>query len=313
MPGRFLDEEPIELAESVIECIRPRCRPEDPVQRTRPVHRRSRTDEHTTDYFEIRLGGAQSPGRFPDLVESLGNMSLGDAGKERVLVREVLIERTDRHPGLFGDLIGRRSVISALDENVSSRVENAVHHLPGTPLLRPLSLLGADRRMRVDKHEQYSHIGGMKSITETTVLEAPAGSVWGALQRPETFAHVAGAWLRWPAAERCDRPWQVGDKMTDWVLLFRVLPFSRHTIEVITINDETMTMLTDEGGGAVRTWRHTITVEPIDEGSCHYTDRVDIEAGWLTSAVASFARRFYRYRQRRWQRLAKLLAAGSVA
>ena len=153
----------------------------------------------------------------------------------------------------------------------------------------------------------------MKSITVHTTLRASAATVWATAQKPETFVHVAGAMLRYPAAEKHPGPWKVGDKTVGWAFLFRAIPFSRHTIEVVSIDDATMTLLTEEGGGPVRTWRHYVIVEPLTEHTCRYEDRLDIEAGILTPLVAAFARVFYRYRQRRWRRLAPLLAASTAA
>jgi hypothetical protein len=95
--------------------------------------------------------------------------------------------------------------------------------------------------------------------------------------------------------------------MTGWLWLFHVIPFSNHTIDIVTIDDDTRTLISDESGGQVTTWRHWIIIAAIDATTCRYEDRIDIEAGWLTPLVAAFATRFYRYRQRRWQRLARLL------
>ncbi len=148
----------------------------------------------------------------------------------------------------------------------------------------------------------------MKSISRTSTLQAPADAVWQAVKKPTTFVHVIGAWLRYPPAERRNEPWRVGDEVTGWLLLLRFIPVTRHTIEVVTIDDETRTLFTREAGGFVRTWNHTITVDPLDANSCRYTDRVDIEAGRLTAIVAGFADRFYGYRQQRWQRFARRLA-----
>jgi hypothetical protein len=151
----------------------------------------------------------------------------------------------------------------------------------------------------------------MKSITVHTALNAPAAAVWATVQRPETFVHVAGAMLRYPVAEQHPGPWRVGDRTDGWVFLFRLIPFSRHTIEVASIDDTDMTLLTEEGGGLVRTWRHYVKVDPLTDDTCRYEDRIDIDAGILTPVVAAFAEVFYRYRQRRWRRLAPLLAASA--
>ena len=153
----------------------------------------------------------------------------------------------------------------------------------------------------------------MKSITVETTLNAPAHAVWSAVQRPEAFVHVAGAILRFPAAERHAGPWSVGDEIRGWLFLFRVVPLTRHTLRVVDIDHDAMTLFTEEGGGFVRTWNHHIEVRALSDTRCVYTDRIDIDAGILTSAVALFARFFYRHRQRRWARLAPLLTAATAS
>ena len=151
----------------------------------------------------------------------------------------------------------------------------------------------------------------MRTVRVTTQLDAPPELVWGAVTTPQAFVHVAGAMLRYPAAERHPARWQVGDELAGWTFLFRVLPFSRHRLSIRDVDDAARTLVSEEGGGLVRRWDHVITVE-AEHGRTRYTDRIDIEAGPLTFAVAAYAGLFYRYRQRRWRRLAPVLAAAAA-
>lgn len=148
----------------------------------------------------------------------------------------------------------------------------------------------------------------MRTVTISTRLDAPVEVVWPAVKTPHAFVHVAKAMLRYPAAERVDRPWQVGDELVGWTLLFGLVPFSIHHLAVVAIDDDQRVLISDEHGGLVRIWRHTLALTEIDDTSCRYEDRIDIGAGILTPVVALYARVFYRYRQRRWRALARLLA-----
>jgi hypothetical protein len=65
---------------------------------------------------------------------------------------------------------------------------------------------------------------------------------------------------------------------------------------------------TEESGGPLRTWRHRLTAEPVDDRSCRYADEVELDAGRLTPATAAVVRLFYRYRQHRWKALCRVLA-----
>ncbi|MGF1666878.1 MAG: hypothetical protein ACFCVC_11480 [Acidimicrobiia bacterium] len=149
----------------------------------------------------------------------------------------------------------------------------------------------------------------MKTIRISTNLEASADAVWAAVTTPETFVHVIGAALRYPVAERAVGPFGPGWTIEGRLYLFRVLPVWRHRITVDQVNPVARVLVTTEGGGPVSLWRHRIAVEPIDSTRCGYSDEIDIEAGALTPMVLAFATVFYRYRQRRWRRLARILAA----
>jgi hypothetical protein len=65
----------------------------------------------------------------------------------------------------------------------------------------------------------------------------------------------------------------------------------------------------------LRTWDHTLHVEPVDQTSCRYSDTVDIDAGALTPAATLMAGWIYRYRHRRWRKLVvrHLLPAQAVS
>ena len=56
----------------------------------------------------------------------------------------------------------------------------------------------------------------------------------------------------------------------------------------------------------MRNWNHLIRIEPEGAGS-RYTDEIEIGAGPLTPLISLYAKLFYRYRQRRWRKLARTL------
>jgi hypothetical protein len=144
------------------------------------------------------------------------------------------------------------------------------------------------------------------TIHRETILPAGADRVWSAMRYPGTFTYVARGLLGVPAlAGRCE-PFKVGEVGTSWLFLFHVIPFSRHTIEVVGIDEDARTITTHEHGGLLRRWDHTLQVEPIDEGRSRYADTVEIDAGTLTPLVAAVGRALFAYRQRRWHRLARL-------
>jgi hypothetical protein len=143
-----------------------------------------------------------------------------------------------------------------------------------------------------------------RTIAVSRVLPAEADRVWEAMKHPASFLYVCRGLLGLPAlAGRTSAvvEGEVGDSM---LMLFHVVPLHRHTIHVVRVDEQARTIETEESGGLVRRWHHVLHVEPLDDGTSRYSDTVDIDAGRLTRAVAFFGTLLYRYRQRRWKRLA---------
>ncbi|HVF75278.1 MAG TPA: hypothetical protein VM938_09530 [Acidimicrobiales bacterium] len=145
----------------------------------------------------------------------------------------------------------------------------------------------------------------MQTITVTSELEASPGRVWEAVQSPVTFVYVVRGLFGVPLlAGRSDKV-QPGESGKGWLFLFHVVPFSRHTINIVEIDHDTMTMRTNEHGGMIRAWNHTLHVEPLGAGRSRYSDTVEIDAGALTPVVCRVATGIYRYRHRRWRKLVR--------
>ena len=64
---------------------------------------------------------------------------------------------------------------------------------------------------------------------------------------------------------------------------------------------------TKEYDNTVVIWNHYIKMEEISQQVTRYTDTVDLYAGCLTSITAWWTLKFYKHRQRKWQKIAKSL------
>jgi hypothetical protein len=152
----------------------------------------------------------------------------------------------------------------------------------------------------------------MAIVDRSCTLPANADAVWAAVQTPGAFKLVTRGLLSMPALRGRTDPWEQGETVVGWIFLFGVIPLSRHHLLVASLDEEHRTLRSSEHGGLLRRWDHDITVEPIDDRSCRYRDRIEIDAGALTPIVAAWARWFYRMRQRRWIQLAAALRAMPV-
>lgn len=139
----------------------------------------------------------------------------------------------------------------------------------------------------------------MTTIEIQTALPLSADRAVALARRSATFEYVA-----WPILRMRGLPSTLaaGEHASARLWLLGVVPGWRHSLRVVA--DERHEIRTNERGGFLRTWNHTLRFEPSSPTSCRYVDIVAIEAGVLTPLVAALARLFFRYRQARWRRLA---------
>ncbi|MEU9804447.1 hypothetical protein [Mycobacterium sp. NPDC050853] len=143
----------------------------------------------------------------------------------------------------------------------------------------------------------------MKTVYLETELPTDADRVWGAMQYAGTFLYLCRGIFGIPALSGRTEPMRIGERGSAWLWGLHLIPLYRHTIHVVEVDEESRTVRTNEGGGILRTWNHTLHVEPIGDRRCRYSDRIDIDAGFLTPVAAEAAAAIFRYRQRRWHKL----------
>ncbi len=145
-----------------------------------------------------------------------------------------------------------------------------------------------------------------------TELQAPADWVWQRVQTIDLLERVTWPLLMFRSASAAPLPdrWRLDAPCALVLQSFGVLPLGRHTIRLVGFDNDRRTLDFDEQGALARVWRHTIAVEPIDGDRCRYSDDLEIEGRkGSTWAVWCLAAIFYRYRQVRCRRLARLRAA----
>ena len=143
----------------------------------------------------------------------------------------------------------------------------------------------------------------VKTVNIESELAADMDRVWHLMQLPATFLYLCRGLFGVPALAHRTEPMRAGELGTGWLMAFHVLPAYRHTIEVRSIDEATHTIRTHEHGGRIRSWNHTLHVEPAGPGRCRYADTIEIDAGWCTGLVALGAAGIFRYRHRRWHKL----------
>lgn len=175
----------------------------------------------------------------------------------------------------------------------------------------------------------------------STTLDAPPDVVWRALQRVDTFRYVTRGLMGMTADARWPAEFRVGDVLTGRIWLAHVLPAWTHQVQIVSLDHQRREIYTRENGGLLHNCNHRLKVEPLDvrdnwvdsvaqdtdtvahgrdsraqrtgaappTARCRYTDEFEVRAGRFTPLAAAIIRAFFRYRQMRWRRLARRLAA----
>ena len=147
----------------------------------------------------------------------------------------------------------------------------------------------------------------MKIVEITTHFNTPPDRIWEEVNKPGLLLFVARPFIRFEPVEPQKLPdrWREEDYVFR-IWLFGALPLGRQTIGISRPTKKGNSReLRDTGHSAlIKRWDHLISVEADGDGT-RYTDRIEIDAGFVTLAVAAFARRFFAHRQRRWQILVK--------
>ena len=140
-------------------------------------------------------------------------------------------------------------------------------------------------------------------VKVTTELPIPAELASDLARKATMFRYVV-----WPIFDVRDLPEHLdaGDEVSIRLWWLTVIPGWTHTLRLVTVTPTQI--FTNEHGGMVRTWNHHLDFEPTSATSCRYTDEVEIDAGPATLLVVAFAHFLYRWRQRRWRRIAAILA-----
>jgi len=147
-----------------------------------------------------------------------------------------------------------------------------------------------------------------RSLERTSELACTPDEAWSRALSPALLEHVSAPLIRFVpvGAKGFPQDWQLREYRA-WMLLFGFIPLGWQAI-LISFPEPRgeIRFIRDDGySPLIRRWDHWIEIAPGPAGTTRYTDRITIEAGWLTPLIAAFARVFYAHRQRRWRALAR--------
>jgi hypothetical protein len=154
-------------------------------------------------------------------------------------------------------------------------------------------------------------MGSSVRVHVESILPCAAQRAWEEVQRSALLVEITRPLMTFrpvepPAFPQC---WVEGTTLRCRLYLLGLLPLGTHTITIERIDQNHCEIHSREHNRLVKRWDHVIRVETAGEGTCRYSDEIEIEAGLLTPLVRLFAKWFYRHRQRRWRNVARRLSA----
>jgi len=84
--------------------------------------------------------------------------------------------------------------------------------------------------------------------------------------------------------------------------VFGFIPFGGvHYLSIKKIDNENYKISTNEWDKGAKVWNHEVMMRELGNGSIYYEDAITIYGGIMTGFITSFAKKFYKHRQKRWQ------------
>ena len=145
----------------------------------------------------------------------------------------------------------------------------------------------------------------VKAKKLTVHSEIPMGidASWDNVKTPALLEFVAKGMIKFKSINGdFPKQWQVGQTYGFKTLVFGIIPFGGiHYLFVAQLDDKNYILSTKEWDNGAKIWNHTISLSDLGDGKINYEDSIIIYAGMMTGFVASFAKLFYKHRQKRWQ------------
>lgn len=146
-----------------------------------------------------------------------------------------------------------------------------------------------------------------KKLTVHSVIPMRIDTAWNNVKSPALLKFVAKGMMKFKSVGGpLPKQWEVGKTYGIKTRVFGLIPFGGiHYLFIEKIDDNNFALSTKEWDSGAKVWNHTITMRDLDNGKIYYEDSITIYGGILTGFITSFAKKFYKHRQKRWQIVAE--------
>ncbi|SEJ63020.1 hypothetical protein SAMN05192553_106179 [Cyclobacterium xiamenense] len=145
-----------------------------------------------------------------------------------------------------------------------------------------------------------------RQLTVSSEIPIHIDSAWANLT-PALLEFVAKGMIRFKAVEgEFPKKWEVGQTYGAKMRIFGFIPFGgTHYLFIEKIDDNNHIISTKEWDKVAKVWNHDVVLKDLGNEIIQYEDSITIYGGVMTGVITSFAKKFYKHRQKRWQIVAK--------
>ena len=132
-------------------------------------------------------------------------------------------------------------------------------------------------------------------------------TAWSKVQTSALLNFVADGKVKFkPTGGHFPEIWKEGDTVSTKMLVYGFVPFGGlHSLYFEKVDNVNKVLQTREWDNSAKIWDHKISLKKLNDKSIIYEDEIIIYGGIMTDFITSWAKSFYKHRQKRWQLVAK--------
>jgi hypothetical protein len=146
-----------------------------------------------------------------------------------------------------------------------------------------------------------------RKLTVTSEIQTDIDTAWTKVQTSALLNFVADRKVKFkPTGGQFPEIWKEGDTVSTNMLVYGFVPFGGlHSLYFEKIDEVNKILQTREWDNSAKVWSHKISLKKLSDTTIIYEDEIVIYGGMLTGFITSWAKSFYKHRQKRWQLVAR--------
>jgi hypothetical protein len=145
-----------------------------------------------------------------------------------------------------------------------------------------------------------------RKLTVASEIPIDIDTAWTKVQTSALLNFVTNGKVKFkPTGGHFPEIWKEGDTVSARMFVYGFVPFGGlHSLYFEKIDNVNKILQTREWDNSAKVWNHKISLKKLTDTTIIYEDEIVIYGGMLTGFITSWAKSFYKHRQKRWQLVA---------